>query len=190
MSIVLGIVHPSTSGFKLHLNKVSLKPAAAHIACFATSGGATACLSDHIPCWMPKDSIPAEGDLATTYELSIGTVRQAVDCLAAERLLERGRGTYVRRARSNSSLLRASSVCSRKPRSGAFNRPAFCNAKSLPRLRPRPLRFESRKIRRSSICRGCASSRMNLRRAVCCPVDRRRDLSSSMTALGFVRIRR
>lgn len=58
--------------------------------------------------WKPGDSIPSEGDLAKTHGLSIGTVRKAVDCLVAEGLLERqhGRGTYVRRARFNSSLFR------------------------------------------------------------------------------------
>ena len=58
--------------------------------------------------WKPGDPIPSEPDLATTHGLSIGTVRKAVDCLVAEGLVERqhGRGTYVRRARFNSSLFR------------------------------------------------------------------------------------
>jgi GntR family transcriptional regulator len=58
--------------------------------------------------WKPGDAIPSEGEMAATHAVSIGTVRKAVDCLVAEGLIERrhGRGTYVRRARFNSSLFR------------------------------------------------------------------------------------
>ena len=58
--------------------------------------------------WRPGDLIPSETDLAATHGLSVGTVRKAIDCLVSEGLLERqqGRGTYVRRARFNSSLFR------------------------------------------------------------------------------------
>ena len=58
--------------------------------------------------WRPGDLIPSEAELAASHGVSIGTVRKAIDCLAAEGLLERqqGRGTYVRRARFNSSLFR------------------------------------------------------------------------------------
>ena len=58
--------------------------------------------------WRPGDLIPSEAELAAAHGLSIGTVRKAVDCLVADGLLERqqGRGTYVRRARFNSSLFR------------------------------------------------------------------------------------
>ncbi len=58
--------------------------------------------------WRPGDLIPSEAELAASHGLSVGTVRKAIDCLVAEGLLERqqGRGTYVRRARFNSSLFR------------------------------------------------------------------------------------
>ena len=58
--------------------------------------------------WRPGDLIPSESDLTISHGLSIGTVRKAIDQLVAEGLLERqqGRGTYVRRARFNSSLFR------------------------------------------------------------------------------------
>ena len=58
--------------------------------------------------WRPGDLIPSEAELAATHGLSVGTVRKAIDRLVAEGLLERqqGRGTYVRRARFNSSLFR------------------------------------------------------------------------------------
>ncbi len=58
--------------------------------------------------WRPGDLIPSEAELASSHGLSIGTVRKAIDQLVAQGLLERqqGRGTYVRRARFNSSLFR------------------------------------------------------------------------------------
>ncbi len=58
--------------------------------------------------WRPGESIPAETELSARHEVSIGTVRKAIDCLVQEGLLERrqGSGTYVRRARFNSSLFR------------------------------------------------------------------------------------
>ena len=47
--------------------------------------------------WRPGDAIPSEMDLATRYGVSQGTVRKAIDALAAEHLLVRrqGRGTFV-----------------------------------------------------------------------------------------------
>ena len=58
--------------------------------------------------WRPGDAIPSEAELAAAHGLSIGTVRKAIECLVGEGFLERqqGRGTYVRRARFNSSLFR------------------------------------------------------------------------------------
>ncbi len=58
--------------------------------------------------WRPGDLIPSEAELAAIYGLSVGTVRKAIDRLVAEGLLDRqqGRGTYVRRARFDSSLFR------------------------------------------------------------------------------------
>jgi GntR family transcriptional regulator len=47
--------------------------------------------------WRPGEPIPSETELATRYGVSQGTVRKAIDELAAENLLVRrqGRGTFV-----------------------------------------------------------------------------------------------
>lgn len=47
--------------------------------------------------WKPAESIPSENDLATRFKVSQGTVRKAIDELAAENLLIRrqGKGTFV-----------------------------------------------------------------------------------------------
>jgi GntR family transcriptional regulator len=56
----------------------------------------------------PGDLIPSESELAAQHSVAIGTVRKAIDQLVADGVLERrqGRGTFVRRARFNSSLFR------------------------------------------------------------------------------------
>lgn len=47
--------------------------------------------------WRPGEAIPSEMDLAARYKVSQGTVRKAIDELAAENLLYRrqGKGTFV-----------------------------------------------------------------------------------------------
>ena len=47
--------------------------------------------------WKPGELIPSEGDLATRFGVSQGTVRKAIDELAAENLVLRrqGKGTFV-----------------------------------------------------------------------------------------------
>ncbi len=47
--------------------------------------------------WKPGDAIPSEMELAARYQVSQGTVRKAIDALAAENILIRrqGKGTYV-----------------------------------------------------------------------------------------------
>ena len=47
--------------------------------------------------WKPGEAIPSEGDLARRFGVSQGTVRKAVDEMAAEHLLIRrqGKGTFV-----------------------------------------------------------------------------------------------
>ena len=47
--------------------------------------------------WKPGEAIPSEGELARRFGVSQGTVRKAIDALAAENLLIRrqGKGTYV-----------------------------------------------------------------------------------------------
>ena len=47
--------------------------------------------------WKPGEAIPSEMDLAARYRVSQGTVRKAIDELAAENLLVRrqGKGTFV-----------------------------------------------------------------------------------------------
>ena len=49
--------------------------------------------------WAPGEALPAESRLARELEVSLGTVRKALDEMAAERLVVRrqGRGTYVAR---------------------------------------------------------------------------------------------
>ncbi|MGE7991444.1 GntR family transcriptional regulator [Pseudomonas sp. NPDC089554] len=58
--------------------------------------------------WRPGDAIPPEAALASEFDLSVGTVRKAVDALVAEGVLERqqGRGTFIRRPQFQSSLFR------------------------------------------------------------------------------------
>src|SRR5574343_617597 len=47
--------------------------------------------------WGPGDAIPSEGELAQRFNVSQGTVRKAIDELAAENMLVRrqGKGTFV-----------------------------------------------------------------------------------------------
>src|SRR5512145_1474507 len=47
--------------------------------------------------WGPGDAIPSEGELAARFSVSQGTVRKAIDEMAAENLLVRrqGKGTFV-----------------------------------------------------------------------------------------------
>lgn len=47
--------------------------------------------------WRPGDAIPSEGELAARFNVSQGTVRKAIDEMAAENLLVRrqGKGTFV-----------------------------------------------------------------------------------------------
>lgn len=47
--------------------------------------------------WKPGEAIPSESRLAEQYNVSIGTIRKAIDELVAERILlrQQGRGTFV-----------------------------------------------------------------------------------------------
>jgi len=47
--------------------------------------------------WQPGDAIPSESELAVRFNVSQGTVRKAIDEMAAENLLVRrqGKGTFV-----------------------------------------------------------------------------------------------
>jgi len=58
--------------------------------------------------WRPGEAIATEAALASEFEMSVGTVRKAVDALVAEGVLERqqGRGTFIRRPQFHSSLFR------------------------------------------------------------------------------------
>ncbi len=58
--------------------------------------------------WTPEQPIPSEARLAKEFDVSVGTVRKAVDGLVEEGLLERrqGSGTYVRAPSFNASLFR------------------------------------------------------------------------------------
>jgi len=58
--------------------------------------------------WRAGEAIPSESDLAGRYGVAVGTLRKTLDLLVAEGQLERaqGKGTFVRRARFDSSLFR------------------------------------------------------------------------------------
>lgn len=58
--------------------------------------------------WTADVAIPSEARLAQAYDVSVGTVRKAVDGLVSEGLLERrqGSGTYVRAPSFNATLFR------------------------------------------------------------------------------------
>lgn len=58
--------------------------------------------------WRPSEALPSEQALAAELGVSQGTVRKALDALAAEQLVERrqGKGTYVARHTQESALFR------------------------------------------------------------------------------------
>jgi GntR family transcriptional regulator len=58
--------------------------------------------------WNPGDAIPTEAQLAKMHEVSVGTVRKAMDLLVAEGLVDRmhGKGTFVRRSGFATPLFR------------------------------------------------------------------------------------
>ncbi|MCJ7874606.1 GntR family transcriptional regulator [Phaeobacter sp. J2-8] len=58
--------------------------------------------------WTPDQPIPSEARLAREFDVSVGTVRKAVDGLVGEGLLERrqGSGTYMRAPSFNATLFR------------------------------------------------------------------------------------
>ncbi|MGH1538970.1 MAG: GntR family transcriptional regulator [Arenicella sp.] len=58
--------------------------------------------------WVPGDLIPSESQLAEILNISIGTVRKAIDQLEKEKLVYRhqGKGTYVSRIDFDRSLFR------------------------------------------------------------------------------------
>jgi GntR family transcriptional regulator len=56
--------------------------------------------------WKPGEAIPSESRLAAQFNVSIGTIRKAIDELVAERILVRqqGRGTFVATHTENRTL--------------------------------------------------------------------------------------
>lgn len=58
--------------------------------------------------WKPEEAIPSETEIASVHQVSIGTVRKAIDSLVADGVLERfqGKGTFVRRPDFQSSFFR------------------------------------------------------------------------------------
>jgi GntR family transcriptional regulator len=58
--------------------------------------------------WKPGTVLPAETSLTEEYGVALGTMRKAIDQLAAAGLVERqqGRGTFVRRPQFGNSLFR------------------------------------------------------------------------------------
>ncbi len=65
--------------------------------------------------WKPGEIIPSEVELAARYKVSQGTVRKAIDELAAENLLVRrqGKGTFVANAQRRPRPVPFSQVASR-----------------------------------------------------------------------------
>jgi GntR family transcriptional regulator len=60
--------------------------------------------------WRPRTAIPSESELAREFNVSVGTMRKALDVAEAERLLTRrqGRGTFVNDNSSGESAARYS----------------------------------------------------------------------------------
>lgn len=58
--------------------------------------------------WRPAEALPSEQDLASELGVSQGTVRKALDVIAAEQLVERrqGKGTYVAEQTQERALFR------------------------------------------------------------------------------------
>lgn len=58
--------------------------------------------------WRPDQPLPTEAWLSENYEVSMGTIRKAVNTLVQEQILYRmqGRGTFVRRPQFRDSLFR------------------------------------------------------------------------------------
>ncbi|WP_345797417.1 GntR family transcriptional regulator [Castellaniella sp. MT123] len=68
--------------------------------------GIQARLAGHV--WDPSEPIPTEQALAQEYEVSIGTIRKAVERLVKDGLLAKvqGKGTFIKRPDFGGSLLR------------------------------------------------------------------------------------
>ena len=66
--------------------------------------------------WKPRTAIPSENELAREFNVSVGTMRKALDVAEAERLLTRrqGRGTFVNDHSSSEHAARYSNIRSRK----------------------------------------------------------------------------
>lgn len=58
--------------------------------------------------WHPGEPIPTEAEIATKYDVAIGTARKALDMLVSDQLIERvqGSGTFVRRPRFETAVVR------------------------------------------------------------------------------------
>ena len=75
--------------------------------------------------WGPGDAIPSESELALRFGVSQGTVRKAIDEMAAENLLVRrqGKGTFVATHNDPRSFFRFLRLV---PNEGGLPRPIFC----------------------------------------------------------------
>lgn len=58
--------------------------------------------------WPPGTALPAEQNLAAQHQVALGTMRRALELLAAQGLVERvhGRGTFVRQTLAGAPMLR------------------------------------------------------------------------------------
>ena len=107
--------------------------------------------------WKPGELIPSEIELATRFQVSQGTVRKAVDELAAENLLVRrqGKGTFVATHHEPRAQFRFLRVV---PDDGEPTPPQSrfleCRRVRAPADIARQLRLKHRRSR-SSICGDC-----------------------------------
>ena len=76
--------------------------------------------------WKPGEAIPSELELAARYKVSQGTVRKAIDALAADNLLVRrqGKGTFVTTHAEETTQFRFLRLAPDADAGGASGRPA------------------------------------------------------------------
>ena len=87
--------------------------------------------------WQPGQPIPSEQDLAVRYKVSQGTVRKAIEALAASNLLVRrqGKGTYVASHAEETTQFRFLRLTPDGPMQSAGRKPAANTAPHEPMAR-------------------------------------------------------
>jgi GntR family transcriptional regulator len=94
--------HRMTQVKSLHL--VSVAPGQSRYAALAAALRARIIAGE----WPPGSALPAEQTLAAEHGVALGTLRQALELLAGQGLIERihGRGTFVRAGLSGATMMR------------------------------------------------------------------------------------